>query len=351
MTSGCTASGDDKFGAVTGCHELDKQMTAGALTCGDTGACHTSHTQSNHGPDHDYDACERLHPDRRHRRVRGRLHQLRRRLPRLGRDRQRDRHVPHRTHGRRLLRPTDACHSDADFSTLAAGTTANCSRCHGGTAAVGDDNTPLFEASSAGHYGETTHTVSTGLGTVTAGGTQTPACSVCHSYGLRDAHGAVGRRLQLDDQGRLRHVPGVPRLQRRGSDASSPTPTRTNSCAACHTTGVVTASHTVHSGTNWHSNTAPTVLSTSVACGNTGIGCHNSLDLHAIHKNATRRLHAHRLPRAEQGHEQHAAAPKICGEATGCHLSTLYIPTQHNGLGAAWPTAPMPTTTPPARPR
>jgi len=51
-TRGCTSSGADSKGVVAACHAVDKQMTAG-LKCGSgAGGCHSSHTASNHGPDH-----------------------------------------------------------------------------------------------------------------------------------------------------------------------------------------------------------------------------------------------------------------------------------------------------------
>lgn len=57
VTRGCTAKGNDSFGANPGCHDLDKQMTAGTIGCGQgSGAatqCHASHTDSNHMPSHD----------------------------------------------------------------------------------------------------------------------------------------------------------------------------------------------------------------------------------------------------------------------------------------------------------
>ena len=121
--------------------------------------CHVNHTDANHGPDHDYDASSGYtqtadtvgseagctnsgagcHASAATGNAIDTFH----------------------TASQPGCTTTDACHSDPDFSTLAAGTTANCSRCHGGHGCRRRRQHPALRGASAGHYGETTHTATT----------------------------------------------------------------------------------------------------------------------------------------------------------------------------------------------
>ena len=99
--------------------------------------------------------------------------------------------------------------------------------------------------------------------------------------------------------------------------------TRTDTCDACHTAGVM-PTRSCHDATTPRSRSRP-----RSACGNTGIGCHTTLDLHVMHRNAgggcvLAGCHA-------QNKDMSTASTKACGEASGCHLNTLYAPTFHNG--------------------
>ncbi len=324
-TSGCSAAGTDGKGWTGSCHALDKQMTTTAMSCGQgaTGqACHTSHTHTNHGPDHDYTAASAYTQT----------------ADTIGSEAGCANsgtgcHVSASTgdaittfHSAKTAgcTSTDKCHSSPTMTSAwkSGGSGADCSRCHNNNFVNAKDTMPLYEAASAGHYGETTHTATAGLGTLNAGGTASAACSVCHDLTLRNAHGANGGPFSSKTKGVY-----VTCQECHGYNAATSNIITTSwtakSCAACHTSGVLGATQAMHS------TTPPAVTGSSTAsCGASGIGCHQTYELHALHKNAPGGC---TLAGCHAKNKDMTSAAKNCGEATGCHLNTQFTATQHNG--------------------
>ena len=206
-----------------------------------------------------------------------------------------------------------ACHTSPSmtqsFKDSGAGT--ECARCHNGTFSGAADTTGLAQATPAGHFGDTTHTVSAGLGTMTAGGSASAGCSACHSTTLRNAHGASGGGFASTTKGAYVTCAECHNYNASVTALVTDT-TRTDDCAACHTASVMPTS-AMHNAA-----TAPTALSTSAACGNSGSGCHTSLDLHGLHKNAAAGCV---LSGCHAANKDMAGASKTCGSGQGCHTT------------------------------
>ena len=328
-SSGCTTNGTDGKNWTGGCHALDRQMSTANMSCGSgaTGqACHTNHTHTNHGPDHTYttasDYTQTADTVGSETGCAGSGAGCHGTIT-AERDAINDFHDADTIAG---CTTGDKCHTSSTMTQVwkDGGVRADCLRCHNNNFVGAPDKMPLFEAASAGHYGEATHTATSGLGNMTAGGSALAACSVCHDTTIRNAHGAAGGGFSSKTKGAY-----VTCQECHGYNAATSAVTtdtvRTDSCSACHTSGVLGATQAMHNAA-----TAPTALSTSVGCGNTGIGCHNTLDLHTIHRNAAGGCV---LSGCHAKNKDMTSSSVTCGEATGCHLNTLYVPTWHNGTG------------------
>ena len=323
--------GDPKYAscANTGCHTAKDarpaDIAADSCGTGSAGGCHADKTTTNHGADHGYtsssdytQAADTVGSEAGcagsgsgcHGAVGG------------------SRNAVEEFHAGVTTGCTasDACHTSSTMTSgwKAAGSGADCSRCHAENFVNASDAMPLVDGPAAGHYDEASHTVSAGLGTMSAGGTASAGCSLCHSTTLRNAHGASGTSFSSSTRGAYVTCTECHGYNTSVSALTTDT-TRTNNCAACHTAGVIPSS-VMH-----NASSAPVVLSASVSCGFTGIGCHTSLDLHAIHKDASGCL----LSGCHEANKDMSTASTNCGEASGCHQSAYYAPTTliHDGTG------------------
>ncbi len=220
---------------------------------------------------------------------------------------------------------TSACHTSTTMvpAWKSGGSGAECSRCHAANFVGAPDATPLYQAASAGHYGETTHTA-TGMTTaIGAGGLTTAACSVCHSTTYRDAHGAAAGGFSSTTKGAYLTCTECHGYNAAVSAVTTDT-VRSDTCAACHANGVLGASHAVHG----NAPVAPATSSTG--CASSGIGCHNTGDLHVIHKDASAGC---TLTGCHAANKDMTSASTSCGQSSGCHLGANYTPLMHNGLG------------------
>jgi hypothetical protein len=260
--AGCTIAGTDANGNPGACHSLDKAMNTTAMSCGEGGTgqnCHQGYNEMNHGADHNYEpistytqsaetagseagcagsgtGCHGLTTVNKNA-----VYEIHPSQTMVGCG-------PPSVGGTNA----DACHASPtmDATWKAADKRANCYRCHNNNFTNAPQAWPLYEASSGGHYSETTHTVSGMDTTVGSGGTVVASCATCHSTTLRDAHGAAGG--------------GVFRSTTKGGyitcaechgynaavSALTTDAVRTNTCAACHTAGVLGAGHAPHAATS-----------------------------------------------------------------------------------------------------
>lgn len=201
------------------------------------------------------------------------------------------------------------CH---DFTGLACipchapNTYHECPLCHDGSMKIAPDRVRITDPFPHGHYRETTHTAvaqdmseQVGAAPVGASATATAAsspaetksvaadtgkasakCSDCHSADLRDAHTNVpvvagstyGESIGCGECHNDVRSYGLAEVLAKW---------KKRDCASCHKVG---ASAPMHS-----TKVAPSVsASESAGCANSGSGCHDTNDLHAIHADAPR---------------------------------------------------------------
>jgi hypothetical protein len=162
-----------------------------------------------------------------------------------------------------------ACHTSSSYPKASPFT---CTSCHDGTYVNAIDTTALLDAAPGGHYDGTLHTAASMGTTMGAGGPTTAACSSCHSgSSLYAQHQGTeaGTATCTECHNVNAAVSGVVKASWSGK-----------ACSACHSGGTLT-------GMDQHATTAPVVEGTAStaganSCGNAG--CHNSWDLHAVHK-------------------------------------------------------------------
>ncbi|MDO8915018.1 MAG: hypothetical protein Q7W16_02905 [Coriobacteriia bacterium] len=196
-----------------------------------------------------------------------------------------------------------------------------CGDCHDGTYAGARDTTALADIAPVGHYGETTHTASAGLGNVqTQGGSAAETCSVCHDLSLKDAHDGI----ETPTKGTIVTCGECHNYNAAVSQEVTATSWTTNACSDCHnaTDIPVSVQH------------APNVLTVvpatgSAGCSSSGRNCHNSSDLHFIHRNEAAGCDLAGCHDAANKNIRPTVT--TCGQATGCHLSSAFTPTNHNG--------------------
>ena len=179
---------------------------------------------------------------------------------------------------------------------------------------------------------DSAHHTANGMASTENSGTATNVCSDCHIGTLASEHATTGPSASPS-----RSV--APRAATRATPpaATTPPPARSprgppavknnwNSgsklCSDCHT-----AKHdaiaTVHAG------------SSTAGCGASGAGCHTTYDLAALHRNRAGGGGCRLSGCHDPATKSVRPSTKTCGQATGCHLSTQYNATQHNGTGGA----------------
>jgi hypothetical protein len=177
------------------------------------------------------------------------------------------------------------------------------------------DTSALADAAPAGHYSVTTHTAdpTNMANTVNAGGTINAACTVCHSNTFRNAHGALSDGFSSTTKGAYLTCQECHGYNAAISALVTDT-VRTNTCAACHTAGVLGAGHVVHGN-------APVTAATGTGCASTGINCHNTSNLHVIHQSATGGCTISNASGSCHAiNKDMTSATKTCGSTSGgCH--------------------------------
>ena len=211
------------------------------------------------------------------------------------------------------------CHTSVSKPSVTA--PLECAKCHAGNFVGAPNRMVLTGAYPNGHYNETTHTVPNGIMTtqyVSAGGSATAACIVCHDRALPTAHTSIssvtyGSKLSCAECHNDVATNGLAQVRAGWT---------TNTCNDCHTVG---------SAAPIHGAVAPVAPAVSTAgCAGSGISCHTSANLHELHKNASScQIGCHTK---DQG-----AIVKSCGSAdSGCHKSydsIHYNATAHTATG------------------
>jgi len=181
------------------------------------------------------------------------------------------------------------CHTSPTMTPawIAGGSGAECVRCHNGSFVNAADMVALTDTSTAGHYGDTTHTPAPASNTasITAGGTASARCNQCHNPA------SAGAGLYAQHQGLA------------ASQVTSAAMAPAIACAECHNysvaiSAVVTGNWAGKNCSACHDGTAGKVqpqhgaapvgvnATSPQSCGATGVNCHTTYDLHTLHKDA-----------------------------------------------------------------
>lgn len=169
---------------------------------------------------------------------------------------------------------TGPCHTSASKPSVTA--PLDCEKCHAGSYAGAPDRFALTGAYPGGHFNEATHTAVAMSRSLTSGGSATASCTVCHASALPTAHTAVnsvtyGPSLGCGECHNDTATNGYLQVTANWSAST---------CEDCHT---IASAAPMHSST-----TAPVVTaSASAGCASTGAGCHDTSDLHELHKDAS----------------------------------------------------------------
>jgi hypothetical protein len=222
---------------------------------------------------------------------------------------------------------TGLCHTSASKSTHINPLT--CQACHDGTYTNAPHVDVLAALSTAGgHYPETLHTAGASdlTGLATSGGTISAACTKCH------ANAPTSGLKQLNAQHQALPSPYVSTTcadchnYNAAVSAVVKASWTAKTCAACHnSTAMPTAAQ--------HASLAPAVLGTSAdGCGASGVGCHTTYDLHALHKGTassgtTLTVGGCAISGCHDFTKQ-ALKPtkKTCGTGGTCHATPTYHP-------------------------
>ncbi len=329
-TAGCDSAG---------CHDaLDKPMTGATKTCGSGGSgCHTDKTHDNHGTAtaHVFSASS-AYDDATETGCMAQpgCHNQ------TGGDTSNFADPYHPNSGC----TSGPCHTSPSKPVYAAAFNGDgtCMDCHNSNYTGAADRVPVNGAYPAGHYSETTHTAVGMTANVTAGGSASATCNNCHSPNIGTAgNGLANQHTSLT-------TPGDPYgsalscgechsdLLSRGLTEVQNNWTN-DTCADCHAPATSTPLD--------HATTAPAVAETTTTCGSTGINCHNTTDLHALHKNASggcnlTGCHNYTI-------QAHRPTAKSCGVGGACH--TTYTSNTHtHTLGGGDAAKHQPTSSVPA---
>ena len=226
-----------------------------------------------------------------------------------------------------------ACHTSPSKAGYAGN--GDCQTCHDGSFS----GAPTRATLNTDHYSETTHTA-VGMNTpLTSGGTASATCNDCHNAAPTSGQGAGLKGLLAQHWG----VPSVTNstlgtyisclechsdLTRANGNAEVLAGWTNNACSDCHS---------ITSGSPQHNTTiAPTIAAYPYGtCSDSGVNCHPSRDLHAIHKDAAGCNIA-------DCHDFSIQAPKpwganTCGVGGRCH-TTYTNSTTHGGVAEHSPT-------------
>ena len=208
------------------------------------------------------------------------------------------------------------CHQSASKPAYVGNN--DCVTCHDNNYLGAPDRVALTSAYPNGHYSETTHTAGGAGTTVAAGGSATATCANCHN-GV-SATGVDGLRAQHQGLA-VSQVTSATYANVACAECHGYSPAMTaivnlswptKTCSACHT-GTAGLAQIAH-GT-----TAPVVNTTSTSsCGASGVNCHTTYDVHALHKDAGGCALTGCHDYSKQGANPTLTA---CGQAGGCHAS------------------------------
>lgn len=193
-----------------------------------------------------------------------------------------------------------------------------CQVCHDGSMQQAPDRVRLTDPYPRGHYRETTHTA---MGTdwdvqvrSASSGKASAGCADCHSRDLADAHLGVPE-TEKGEYGPEIGCGECHNDTRSRGQAEVLADWERRSCEACHRDKTSSPMH--------ETDVADVAESTSpLKCGETGNGCHDSSDLHALHADRPRDCSTSEV-KGEGCHdlELQAASPRktSCAETRGCH--------------------------------
>ncbi|TLM74387.1 MAG: hypothetical protein FDZ70_07265, partial [Actinobacteria bacterium] len=194
-----------------------------------------------------------------------------------------------------------------------------CQLCHDGSMKGVADVVRLTDPYPKGHYRESTHTA---MGTdmdaevrAVEGGEAKATCGDCHSRDLRKSHTGVpvadGSTYGTDIGCGECHND----LTSFGQSEVK-VDWKNDSCDDCHRVGAKTQQHPVKVASAIEATGAQT-------CGETGTGCHEGNDLHALHPDKPASCGGTPTAGEPGCHdfevESHAPTATACGEAPGCH--------------------------------
>ncbi|NTU72060.1 MAG: hypothetical protein HGB10_09620 [Coriobacteriia bacterium] len=214
-----------------------------------------------------------------------------------------------------------ACHTSSSKAGYAGN--GDCQSCHDGSYT----NAPARSALSTEHYVETTHTASGLTATVSAGGTASAACTTCHD----GATGLAGQHTGITPAAGSTYGTTISCVEchndtRVNGNATMLTGWTEGTCAACHATGTAAPQH---------ATTAPVANATSTqSCGASGLNCHTTYDVHALHKDAASCALAGCHDTAQQGKKP---TTTTCGSGGACH-STYTAGASHSPAANHAPT-------------
>lgn len=245
--------------------------------------------------------------------------------------------------------PDSGCVSGKCHTSGSIGTHKNpltCQACHDNTYTNAPAVSKLTSTTAAGgHYSETSHTPTSASVTtsVTAGGTVSARCNQCHN----NMPGTGLKQLWAQHNNLANGYANTTCSEchnfSTGVIAQVTTKWTTKKCDACHTLGAMPSNVQ-------HATTAPVVTATSSGCGSTGAGCHNTSDLHALHKGSASSSSAIKTSGCAisgcHDYTKQAFKPtkKSCGSSTSdCHKTSGvdYHPAQNT---KHTPTSVTPTT-------
>lgn len=247
--------------SIAGCHDagnIDQRPTK--TSCGTGGDCHDGKLDGNHGGDHSYTAASDYglvaetgctnSGDGCH-----------------GSDLSRDIRTYHASSGCQ----DGACHDQDQDEAITP--PDECAACHSGNYRNAPDVVALTDPAPAGHYGVATHTATSMGRVLTAGGTASATCTVCHDAGLLDAHSPIS--VTGSPYGSAVSCYECHNDTRSNGFSEVLANWRTDTCDDCHN---ATATAPMHQ------NPPAVVANTTAGC-TTGSGCH-ATELHALHRNA-----------------------------------------------------------------
>jgi len=216
------------------------------------------------------------------------------------------------------------CHAPAEHE---------CALCHDGSMDRAVDAVRLTDSYPKGHYRQTKHgatgtdmtqpvaviTVNASTGE-TETGEASATCEECHSVDLRDAHAGV----PVVDGSTYGTDIGCGECHndvRTGGLAAVKAKWKARTCEACHAVGTPSAMHGV-------SSVGVAKATDSAGCAESGSGCHDTVDLHAMHPDAPKKCSGSATEGEPGCHDLEVEAPKpqttSCGSESAsdtCHAA------------------------------